>query len=150
MSHTKGGTHARDDKEGTTDAASVSPREPSALEWVVAALGVLITVGILAFMVWQGVHYDRAAVPDIAVRADSVVPVSDGFVVVFSAENVGRATAAGVTISGSLRSGTGTVETRQVTLDYVPPHSTRGGGLIFATDPRSGTLRLTAEGYEVP
>jgi uncharacterized protein (TIGR02588 family) len=35
-------------------------------------------------------------------------------------------------------------------LDYVPPRSSREGGLWFSRDPRAGRLTLRATGYAEP
>ena len=121
----------------------------SALEWVVAALGLLLVVGAVAFLAVDAVRGgDRP--PDVVVRADTVVALEGGgWLVRFSARNRGRETAASVGIAGELRDAAGT-ETSRVTLDYLPGRSARTGGLFFRRDPRRAELRLRAEGYQAP
>ena len=53
-------------------------------------------------------------------------------------------------MEGELRSGAGSVETSDTTIEYVPPHSERKGGLFFTSDPRQHELRLRAKGFEQP
>ena len=42
------------------------------------------------------------------------------------------------------------IEKSEATLDYLPPHGERQGGLIFQADPAGHELRLEAEGYVDP
>ena len=53
-------------------------------------------------------------------------------------------------MEGELREGTESVETSNTTIEYVPAHSERKGGLFFTSDPRQYVLRLQAKGYEKP
>ena len=140
----------------TPDDAPGAPGAPGALqaprtsraEWGVALLGLLLVVGAVAFLLLDAVRSDGAP-PDVAVRADSVTPAGGGYLVRFTAVNRGRQTAAGVEVVGELRDAAG-VETRRVTLDYVPGRSARRGGLFFRRDPRRAALQLRAEGYQEP
>jgi uncharacterized protein (TIGR02588 family) len=68
----------------------------------------------------------------------------------FRALNEGGRTAAGLTIEGELRNGTKVVESSDTTLEYLPSHSERSGGLFFTADPREYQLELRAKGYETP
>jgi uncharacterized protein (TIGR02588 family) len=64
--------------------------------------------------------------------------------------NEGGTTAAGLTVEGELRDGTESVETSDSTIDYVPSHSERQGGLFFTLDPGEYEVQLRAKGYEMP
>jgi len=120
----------------------------SLLEWVVAAIGLVLVVSAVWVMLAEA-RRERTP-PDIAVRADSVHALpGGGFLVRFTAHNRGRETAAEVEIVGELRDAAGTATSR-VRLDYLPGESRRGGGLLFARDPGTGTLVLRAEGYREP
>ena len=125
------------------------PRQPiPALEWAVAALGLLLVLGTVAFLAMDAARgHDQP--PDLVVRADTVMALGGGWLVRFTAENRGRETAAAVGVVGELRDGAG-VESSRATLDYVPGRSTREGGLVFRRDPRRGGLELRVEGWRAP
>ncbi len=121
------------------------------LEWIVAMVGVVITVIILGFLLWDATAGDRSP-PDIAVQVDSISTSSSasGFLVVFHAENKGGTTAANVGIAAELIDGESSVESRSAEIDYLPAHSTRPGGFFFSRDPRSYKLTLRSSGYQKP
>ena len=123
--------------------------EISPFEWVVAALGLLLVLATVGFVVLDAIRTD-AGPPRLTVRADSVVSLGDaGWLVPFTARNDAHVTAAGVTIVGELHDAAG-VETSRTELDYVPGRSERQGGLLFRRDPRQGVVRVRAEGYQDP
>lgn len=88
--------------------------------------------------------------PIIEVLVDSIVDTEHGPVVQIRVRNHGQRTAAGLHLEGQLRSDTGTVETSQVTIDYVPAQGSRRGGLLFTHDPRRFALEIRATGYDQP
>jgi uncharacterized protein (TIGR02588 family) len=47
-------------------------------------------------------------------------------------------------------SDTGTVESSEVTIDYVPGEATRRAGIYFSRDPRLHRLEIRAKGYDIP
>lgn len=123
-------------------------KEISWLEWLVAAIGLVLVVAVVGFMIVEA--NGESGPPRIAVRVDSVVVLDDGsYLVEFTAANRSDASAAAVGITGEVRDGAN-VETSSATLDYLPARSERHGGLHFTLDPRRGTIRLRAEGYQEP
>ena len=80
----------------------------------------------------------------------AILSVRTGYLVQINVLNQGDATAATLKIEGLLLQGTKQVEMSETTIDYVPAHSKRKGGLFFASDPRRVTLQLRAKGYEEP
>jgi uncharacterized protein (TIGR02588 family) len=88
--------------------------------------------------------------PDVTLRVDSVIPTRNGFLVQFRAVNEGGSTAEGLTVEGELKQGSDRVETSDTTIEYMPSHSERQGGLFFKSDPRLYQLQLRAKGYEKP
>lgn len=142
----RAGRDGRDERDERRDGGR---EKISALEWGVAALGLLLVLGALALVVGDSLRAGPEG-PVVRVQADSVVALAGGrWRVHFTAHNAGRGTAAELTITGELRDGAGTV-TSQATLDYLPGRSRRHGGLFFARDPRAGSLELRAEGYREP
>jgi uncharacterized protein (TIGR02588 family) len=119
------------------------------LEWPVAALGAVLVGGAIAFLVYQSLLRDLSP-PDIRLVAEQVLDLRNGYLVRFSAFNEGQSTAAEVAIEGELVGSDGEVEISEVVLDYLPPRSSREGGLLFENDPRAGALTLRARGYAKP
>ena len=117
--------------------------------WGIALLGLALELGSIVFMLYEAAAGDSSP-PDVTVRLDSIRPTQDGFLIEFRAVNQGGTTAAGLTVEGELRKGTESVETSNTTLEYVPSHSERKGGLFFKSDPRQYELQLRAKGYEKP
>lgn len=118
-------------------------------EWIVAYMGLALVAGTFGFMCYQAIKGDSSP-PDISVQVDSIQPVRNGYLVKIRAFNRGGSTAAGLTVEGELRDESGSVETSDATINYVPSHSERRGGLFFTKDPRQFQLQLRAEGYEAP
>lgn len=141
---------AGDGKSGTGGGGERDPHEPiSALEWAVAALGLLLVLGAVAIVVEDALRNGIRG-PVVAVQADSVLAMpGGGYRLHFTARNGGRGTAAELVVTGVLRDGAGE-ETSQATVDYLPARSTRRGGLFFTRDPRTAALQLRAEGYREP
>lgn len=143
--------HAKSDSGDSRRAQQPIP----VLEWIVAALGGALVLGTLLFMTWDAVRGDRSP-PDIMVTVDSVVVRQSGYLVTIRAHNAGGTTAENVTVEGVLALAGDSTETASAVLDYLPAHSTRGGGLFFLHDPRtpgSSTahrIRVRALGYQEP
>lgn len=133
-------------KSGQSNGAAATP----ALEWIAAALGLLLTLGILGVIGWEAAAGGGDEPPAIEARVDRVVPTSGGFVLELVLENRGPATAAAVEVEGELTKPDGTVATSSATIDYVPGESSRRAGLFFTDDPRVGRLEVRALGYAEP
>jgi uncharacterized protein (TIGR02588 family) len=117
--------------------------------WGIGSLGFVLVIGSIVFMLYEAGRGDNSP-PDVIVRMESIEPTRTGFLVMFRAVNQGGSTAAGLTIQGELRSGTESIETSSTTIEYLPSHSERAGGLFFTLDPRQYELQLRATGYEEP
>jgi uncharacterized protein (TIGR02588 family) len=124
-------------------------KEAPAWMWGIALLGLALVLGSIAFMLYEAAAGDSSP-PDVTVRVESVLATRSGFLVRFRAVNEGGTTAEGLTVEGVLRRGAESVETSNTTLEYVPAHSEREGGLFFTTDPRQYELQVRAKGYEKP
>ncbi len=131
------------------------PGEPGKLKdappwmWGIAMLGLVMVVGSIGFMLYEAVAGESSP-PDVTLKVDLILPTRNGYLVKFRALNEGGSTAEGLTIEGELRNGTESLETSNTTIEYVPSHSEREGGLYFALDPNQYELRLRAKGYEQP
>lgn len=136
-------------EDSSSDDAHDRPKGISALEWLVAFVGLVIVVGTFIFLAAEAVN-DNGQPPSLRIDMVNVAAVNEGYVVEIEVLNEGDQTAAEVTIAAQLMDGDSVVEERELTLDYVPPHSARHGGLFFSTDPESGTLVFEPDGYRDP
>jgi uncharacterized protein (TIGR02588 family) len=128
------------------------PAPPNAvpiLEWAVGALGALLLVGTIGFLVWHALGRGETP-PDVRVVVEHVLELQNGYLVQFRAMNQGGSAGAQLLIEGELAGPTGPIETSEATLDYLPPRSYREGGLFFTRDPRELDLRLRAKSYAKP
>lgn len=123
--------------------------EVSPWEWLVAAVGLVLVVGTIGYMLYHAIAGGNAP-PQIEVEVMSIEQSGEGFLVSFTATNQGDMAAADVVIEGQLRDDSGILETSAATFAYVPAGSTREGGLYFAQDPRQFRLEVRAKGFERP
>lgn len=124
--------------------------ETPALEWIASAIGLVLVLAVVAVIGREALSGEAGQVPAIEVAAVRVAPAGSGFVVGFDALNRSGGTAAAVEIEGVLKDGETIVETSEATIDYVPAHSRRAGGLFFREDPRRHALELRPLGYQTP
>jgi uncharacterized protein (TIGR02588 family) len=117
--------------------------------WGIGLLGLILVLGSIGFALYEAVAGDSSP-PDVTVQVVEILPAQNGFLVEFRAINEGGTTAAGLTVEGELRDGTEVVEASDTTVEYIPSHSEREGGLFFTLDPRQYELQLRAKGYETP
>ncbi|HSL46446.1 MAG TPA: hypothetical protein VK897_23630 [Anaerolineales bacterium] len=117
--------------------------------WSIGLLGLLLILGSIGFALYEAAAGDSSP-PDVSVEVQGIVPGRNGFLVEFRVINEGGRTAAGLTLEGELRDGVEIVETSDTTIEYLPSHSEREGGLFFRLDPRQYELQLRAEEYETP
>jgi uncharacterized protein (TIGR02588 family) len=119
------------------------------LERIVALVGLILVSGSIGFLVYQAITRNSSP-PDVTLNISSITTISNGYLVKFQAMNKGDSTAKGLIVEGQLKDGNEEIETSEATLDYLPSHSEREGGLFFTKDPRQFELRLRALGYEQP
>ena len=110
---------------------------PPLLEWIASAVGLLLTLGVVAMIARDAFNGSGDMAPEIEVVARSQQQLGNRWLVRFEVQNRSPVTAAQVTIEGALPGG----ETSMATIDYVPGRSTRGGGLIFSQQPDGVQLR---------
>jgi uncharacterized protein (TIGR02588 family) len=133
----------------TSPDARRAASDTSLLEWVSAAIGLLLTLGLIGVISWEAFNADDSPA---AMRVESLgaTAIGSGYVLQVRVTNAGGSPAAQVSIEGELTPPGGETETAQATFDYVPDHSARTGGLFFQGDPRVGALKLRATGYAAP
>jgi len=109
----------------------------SLLEWIASAIGLLLIIGVMAVIARDAFNGSADMAPDLEVVVRDQQRVGNRWLVRFDAHNRSPVTAAQVTIEGALPGG----ETSTATIDYIPGRSTRGGGLIFSTEPLGVQVR---------
>lgn len=122
---------------------------PPFWERIVAFLGLILVLGSLGFLLYEGVWGDNSP-PDVVVELVRIRDSGDDYLVEFKASNEGGKTAADVRITATLTRDGREVEEAEASLDYVPAGSEQRGGLFFRNDPNAGELELRASGYQVP
>ena len=125
-------------------------RKVPLLAMISGAVGFVLTAGLIGFIAWEASQRTQPKMPAIEVRAGEVRRADGDFVLEFEARNTTPNTAAAVQIEGSLTVAGAEPIVSHVTLDYVPGHSMRKGGMFFIADPREGQLELRALGYVEP
>jgi len=120
------------------------------LEWVASGIGLALLLGLLAVLGREAFNREAEQLPAIDVAIRRILPAGSGFVVEIEAVNRAGGTAAAVEIEGALKSGGTSLETSSATLDYVPGHSRRRGGLFFREDPRRHQIEVRALGFQIP
>lgn len=139
---------------------SAQHKEPSTPEWIIGSLSMLLVLtglGFLVYEAWSGTSLP----PMVTVRVDRTIETPTGHVVEVTAANSGGTTARSVMIEGrllepasgaggSVQSGLKVVEKSSTTLQWVPAHAERGGGLFFSRNPADYELRVRPLGYDKP
>ena len=136
-------------EEKTSKQEDNETRQTPFLEWVFAVIGLILVVGVIGFLIYE-IATDQGKPPDLSVKIEEIIPNSNGFLVKFALENTGDETAADVTVEGEIKKGTESLEKGDVTVDYVPSHSEKKGGMFFTEDPRSNEFKIRAKGFNEP
>lgn len=114
-----------------------------------AALGALLVFSAVGVMLFQALTQPNTP-PRLEVTVDSIVDTGSGYLAQVRVRNRGQSTAAQLLIEGQLNSDTGSVETAQATISYVPAQSIRRAGLLFSRDPREFRLEVAPKGFDLP
>jgi uncharacterized protein (TIGR02588 family) len=136
-------------KATKTSKKSSSSREPVMVEWIAGALGGLMVIGAIAYLLYAEASGDATA-PQVEFTVHKTEQQADGYVVEFEAKNTSSFSAAKFKIKGELRSGDQVIETAETELDYLPAYSSRAAGLYFQHDPSQSTLSIAPVAYSDP
>jgi uncharacterized protein (TIGR02588 family) len=117
---------------------------------MVGVLGLLIVLGVVAFLLYEA--FQPQTVAEIVTEVKAITPQPGGYLVEFEASNHGRKTAAAVAVESALYApgAAEPLETAEITFDYIPDQSDRRGSFIFAHDPRQYDLRFQVKGFVDP
>jgi len=111
------------------------------LQWAMAILGAIVTVGIIGVVIWEALQ--PTAAPALSARIVAIEATASGHVAIIKVVNNGDDTASAVDIEGVLGA-----ETATATVDYVPGHGHAKAFLRFDADPR--TASVTVKGWSAP
>ena len=150
----------QDSQSGQEQKNSTRRKEPSKLEWAIGGLSMLVVltgIGFLVYEAWTGTSLP----PMVGIRIDRTIETPNGYVVEVTAANGGGTTARSVTIEGQLlepasgsggsgQAGARVVEKSSATLQWVPAHAERRGGLFFSRNPADYELHVRPLGYDAP
>lgn len=116
-----------------------------ALEWVAAALGLVIALALFGIIGREAIRGTGSEVPMLEARVVGVEPVPAGHVVVFEVANRSSQTAAAVQVLGKSAG-----EESTASIDFVPGRSTATGGLMFTGKPAGQPVAVRVTGYQLP
>lgn len=128
--------------------SAVATKGPPLAERIIGAVSAAVILGLMLFLGARALA-NNGTPPDIVVELRGVTQVGAGWLVEVEATNLGSAAATDLEIEGEMPAPGGS-ERRSVVLEYVPPRSSRRGGLYFTGDPRTRPLTLRALGYRSP
>lgn len=128
---------------------SIDKGDPHWIEWLTGVVSMAFVLALIGWIGWDAIG-PRDTAPELSVRMLGTSAEGAGYHVRFEIANAAKATAAGVVVRGEIRDGGRTLETIEMTLDYVPMKSTAQGGLIFTSDPEGRSVRVSAVGYSDP
>lgn len=130
--------------------AKATLRRTPLIEWVTAAVGLALFVGVIGVLLADAVEAHNGAPPALIVEQLGATRTPAGWVVEFEARNASQRPAAEIQVTGVVAAGGAELERRSATLDYLPGRGRARGGLLFRHDPADGDLQLSAEGYREP
>jgi uncharacterized protein (TIGR02588 family) len=130
------------DETGTPDG------DTSRGEYLLGALGVVVVLLVLAFLVHQAVVRDGG--PQLSVTAAAAQQVEGGWAVPVEVVNEGGQTAEQVEVTGVLTRDGSEVQQATATFSYLAPSSRQSGALLFSEDPTDGRLEIRPAAYTLP
>jgi uncharacterized protein (TIGR02588 family) len=122
---------------------------PHWMEWLTGFVSAALIATLIGYVGWNALT-ERMEPPEFAIEATGMERMTGGYRITFDIENRANTTAAAVVVRGELVRGEESVETVDVTFDYVPGESQSSGAILFTTDPGSAQLTLRAIGYTDP
>jgi len=129
----------------------MSKPEKNWVEWAVFAIGLVLVVSALSYLVYDGATMGSDP-PSLEVRLGTPEQRAHNFIVPVTVTNHGDETAEGITIEVSMENtGGGEPARGELTIAFLPRRATREGFVTFQQDPRTAA-QLTARvlGYGKP
>lgn len=122
---------------------------PHWMEWLTGLVSAALIATLIGYIGWNAAT-DEMVPPEFAIEATGMERMTGGYRVTFEIENRANTSAAAVIVRGELLRGDESVESVDVTFDYVPGESQSSGAILFTADPGSAQLTLRAIGYTDP
>lgn len=122
--------------------------EKNALEWTVFAVGLVLIIATLAYLVREMVTTGSRP-PELVVQLGTPRQVMESFQVPVTVVNRGDRLAEGVSVTITLAAGTEREEA-VLSLAFLPHQSTRQGWVTFRSDPKDGNLQVGPVSYASP
>lgn len=122
---------------------------PHWMEWLTGLVSAALVATLIGYVGWNAATEEMVP-PEFAIEATGMARVTGGYRITFDIENRANTTAAAVIVRGELKRADESLETVDVTFDYVPGESQSSGAILFDTDPGSAQLTLRAIGYSDP
>ncbi len=119
------------------------------LEWACGAIGLVLFLGVIVLTAMNGLR--QGGPPAFHITQTAVRTDAQGLhQVSFSVANVGDEAAASVEVAVSLTQAGQAIEGRNVTIDLIPPHSSREATAVFSSEPTAHDVTFEALGYLKP
>lgn len=136
------------DKDSENSEKQASKTIPI-LEWIVAAIGLILVVATIGFMLYKS-FTSQDSPPHFVASVEKISEINSGYLVIFKVKNEGERTASGVEVEAVIKNGEEILETSGATMDYVPSKSESKGGLFFKNDPKQFPPEIRVKGYSEP
>ena len=134
----------------TRDKSSIESDDPHWIEWLTGAICGLVVLAMIGWMAKEALT-QTGDPPQLSITVRDTERTAAGqFRVMFDVANATTSTAAGVTVRGDIVADGATVESSDVSFDYVPGQSQEHGALLFRTDPAGKKVEIIVTGYTEP
>jgi uncharacterized protein (TIGR02588 family) len=131
-------------KQGTSEI-----KDPTWIEWATGMISAILVIVMIGWVAWQALTEEEQE-PKFTVAVTEKGAVEGGYRVTFDVSNTATKTASAVVVRGEILDGSNSVESADVTFDYVPGGSKSSGAVLFSQDPGVRPLRIRAIGYTDP
>jgi uncharacterized protein (TIGR02588 family) len=141
---------SKSSSQNHTSPHQKNKRQPGELwEELLGGVGLILVIGVISFLLYQASQPNQP--PALAVQAEQTIAQENGYLVQIRVTNQGDETASSALVEGTLVDASGnTVESSDITFDYIPPRSQRHAGLVFQSNPNEYQLELQFRGYVEP
>jgi uncharacterized protein (TIGR02588 family) len=127
----------------------MSKVQKNGVEWVVFGVGLLLVLGTLGYLAYEGATMGDAP-PSIEVRLGTPEQSTHNYIVPVTVINHGDRTAEGVTVEVSMKSGNNEEERGEIVIAFLPRKARREGWVTFRQNPSGAELKARVLGYENP
>lgn len=128
----------------------MSKLEKNWLEWIIFAVGLVLVVSTLGYLIYDATTSSEAP-PNIEVQLGETQPQGKNFLVPVIATNNGKQTAETVQIEVVLEKDGKEEESAELSIQFLPRGAKRSGWVTFETDPRKAdNIKSRAVGFEKP